>query len=128
MQATITAIEINDNVFDFAQMTNDKLYTIVRFRDNVFTLKNFRINMGYDDSLPFQAILCINGIEMAECYNDGWGGPTNIRPLIGKRILLDAIDDELKDYMNTNSKCNLTSKWSIEEIVDTLSYENARIG
>lgn len=129
MRATITAIKIDDNVFDFAKMTADKLYTIIKFGYDTFTLKNFRINMGHDDSLPFQAILCMNGIEMAECYNDGWGGPTNIHPLsVLKRERLDSIDNALKDYVYTDSKYNLTSKWSIEEIVDTLSYEMARIG
>lgn len=129
MRATITAIEIDDNVFDFAKMANDKLYTIIKFRGNAFTLKDFRVNMGHDDSLPFQAVLCINGNEMAECYNDGWGGPTNIRPVSADmRTTLYAIDTELKNYTSIDSKYNLTSKWSIEDIVDTLSYEMARIG
>jgi hypothetical protein len=128
MRATVTAIEIDDNVFDFAKMTNDKLYIIIKFMGDVFTLKGFRINMGHDDSLPFQAVLCINGKETAECYNDGWGGPTNIHPLsLEKRESLYAIDALLKNYTYTDSKYNLTSKWSIEEIVDALSYEMARI-
>lgn len=130
MIATITKIEISkDKVFDFGKRTDDKLYTIIKFGKDVFTLKKFRVNMGHDDSLPFQAILCINGKEFAECFNDGWGGPTNIRVIDRAKNWerFKELDNKLKECNYTDSYYNFSSNWDIETIVDNLACEMARI-
>lgn len=62
-------------------LTDDSsLYRIVKCGDDVFTLKDYRRQFGHDDSLSFRAILCCNGKELCECFNDGWGGETMITP------------------------------------------------
>lgn len=64
---------------------NDKLNelfpTAMTFGDYKVELRNYRRNMGHDDSLPYQATLYINGKKVAEVTNDGWGGISNIRTL-----------------------------------------------
>lgn len=130
MIATITTIEISkDNVFDFAKMANDKLYKIIKFNDETFTLKKFRVNMGNDDTLPFQAILCVNGKEFAECFNDGWGGATTIRVLNREKNWerFKKLDNKLKECTYENSNYDYSFNWDIETIVNTLADEMARI-
>ncbi len=75
-----------------------------------FTLKDFSINPGHDDSLPYTAILCINRIPVAKCFNDGWGADTEITPINPRdKKLLDEVKAELKKY-----------KWSFHDTTLTL--------
>lgn len=131
MEAYIVRTEITkDKVFDYGKMRNDGLYIVFQFGKNRFEMpkKYFRVNMGHDDSLPFQAILYRNRKPFAKCYNDGWGGPTNIEPIDkANRELYNKIDNELKDYEYIDSKYHYTSKWSIENIVNIIADDMARI-
>ena len=62
-----------------------------------FELKNFKEVYGHDDSLPFTAILYVNGKRIATCSNDGWGGEAFVQPLNGCRERLERIENEVKD-------------------------------
>lgn len=44
-------------------------------------LRKFKRVMGHDDSIPYQGELWANNIHIANCWNDGWGGETNVEPL-----------------------------------------------
>ena len=56
-----------------------------------FTMKDFKRVDGHDDTLPYSAILCVDKKPLAHCYNDGYGGETNI----------EYINEEVKEIENT---------------------------
>ncbi len=70
----------------------------IQFGDKKFTLKNFRLQIGHDDSLPYAAILCVNNKPICQCLNDGWGGETELTP-VGKTTYDDIkqLQDEVKE-------------------------------
>ena len=41
-------------------------------------VKKVREVMGHDDSQPYNAELWVNKKHIADCFNDGWGGETQI--------------------------------------------------
>ena len=43
-----------------------------------FTMKDFKRVDGHDDTLSYSAILCVDKKPLARCYNDGYGGQTEI--------------------------------------------------
>lgn len=47
----------------------------------VFTMRMFQDCIGHDDSLPYFAILYVDNVPTYECFNDGWGGETDIKVL-----------------------------------------------
>ena len=67
--------------------------------DYKFTIKDFMIIPGHDDSLPYYAVLYLNGKPFCRCLNDGWGGETNLEPIKGHTYdELKSINEEIKDY------------------------------
>ncbi len=44
-------------------------------------LKNVRLVRGHDDSTPYVGSLYVDGKKIAECSNDGWGGPDMIHAI-----------------------------------------------
>ena len=42
------------------------------------SLRNVREVDGHDDSLPYKADVYVNGVVVAELFNDGWGGDTDV--------------------------------------------------
>ena len=65
------------------------------------SLKNVEQRYGHDDSLPFQGDLYLNNVMIATCWNDGWGGETNIDAVNGSAAgTINIIDD----YLRTNYK------------------------
>lgn len=48
---------------------------------NRFTLKDFKLQEGHDDSIPYTAILYMNDKPVCKCFNDGWGGITELTAL-----------------------------------------------
>ena len=42
-------------------------------------IRSFKEMAGHDDSVPYQAKIHIDGKEGGVCYNDGWGGETEIQ-------------------------------------------------
>lgn len=64
-----------------------------------FTLKDFKLQDGHDDSLPYSAILCFNGKPVCHCLNDGWGGMTEMKPLDAQtRALMVNIELNISKY------------------------------
>ena len=92
-----------------------------------FTMRDFRLQEGHDDSLPYVATLCDNGKPLCKCLNDGWGGETDLIPL---NVQLGAI-------MVTIKKAISAFKWSykgttfdltLDFIADTLALsENIKL-
>lgn len=75
-------------IFKFKQgqtldLTNSPEFgcNVIECGKNRFTLRDFKIQEGHDDSLPYSAILCINDKPICQCLNDGWGGMTEMKPL-----------------------------------------------
>lgn len=44
----------------------------------VFTMIDCHEVAGHDDTLPYEGTLVVNGTPMYHCFNDGWGGETEI--------------------------------------------------
>ena len=64
-----------------------------------FTLKEFKVQVGHDDSLPYTAILCVNGKSICRCLNDGWGGQTEMTPLDAQsRALMASVQVKIAKY------------------------------
>jgi hypothetical protein len=91
-----------------------------------FTLKNYHRVKGHDDTLPYEATLCANGVKVATCFNDGWGGETNVDIILtSKAPLLDTIDSVLKDATLTfeyNGEKH-TFPLKLNDIADMLAYD-----
>ena len=53
-----------------------------------FTMTNYMQVNGHDDSLSYQAVLCMDGEPVCSCFNDGWGGETLLTPTDSKKFEL----------------------------------------
>ena len=91
------SIMIKLKIFKFKQGKTVDLTHTPEFGCNViecgkdrFTLKDFKIQDGHDDSLPYSATLCINGNPICKCVNDGWGGTTEMTPFDIKTMVIMA--------------------------------------
>ena len=54
---------------------------VIEVGKHKFTLRDFKLQDGHDDSLPYSAVLCDNGKPLCNCLNDGWGGMTELKPV-----------------------------------------------
>ena len=68
---------------DFVDLTHTPEHgcNVIQCGKDKYTLSNFKLQEGHDDSLPYSAILCINKKPVCKCVNDGWGGQTELMPL-----------------------------------------------
>ena len=110
-------------------LTNDPevCCNVIECSKDRFTLKEFKLITGHDDTLPYSAILCVNGKPVCHCVNDGWGGTTEMHPLDAQsRALMASVCVKISKY-----------KWSFQEIerplkldfiADTLASSLARGG
>lgn len=91
------------------------------FGNHVFSVENCKEITGHNDSVPYVAILYHNGQPLADCYNDGWGGPTQMTPMVSKEEF-----NHLNDYVSQFQWCmandNYHMKFSLEMIADELAY------
>ena len=78
-----------------------------------FTLQEFQLQHGHDDSLPYYAKLCLNGKPICTCLNDGWGGQTDLRPL----------DNQMREVMTSMEIALSKFKWSFGGIEFPLSID-----
>ena len=78
-----------------------------------FTLQEFKLQDGHDDSLPYSALLCLNDKPICRCINDGWGGETEMQ----------ALDAQTKVIM-ASAMTNLRKfKWSYMETIFELKLD-----
>jgi hypothetical protein len=75
-------------VFKFIQNEHIDLTHTPEFGCNViqcgrdkYTISNFKAVEGHDDSLPYNAVLCLNDKPICKCSNTGWGEQTEIKPI-----------------------------------------------
>lgn len=74
-------------------------YNTIQCGKDKYTLKDFKLQNGHDDSLPYSAILCVNDKPICSCLNDGWGGLTEIIPInVHSRDMLEKINKNLSSY------------------------------
>lgn len=93
-----------------------------------FTLSRFKLQDGHDDSLPYSANLCVNGIEICHCLNDGWGGQTEMTPF---DALTKAKFASLWNKISANYKCSshgIEFPLTLDFIADTLAITHANNG
>ena len=89
-----------------------------------FTLSTFKLQDGHDDSLPYSAILCINGTPLCKCLNDGWGGTTEMTPLgADKAIKMKSLDLHLSKFKWAFKGTEFQLK--LDFIADTLAITEA---
>ena len=112
-------------------MATKKLKTIeCRFPDGlVIKLENVQEVYGHDDSLPFNAdVFVLNrdwGLpcltKVAQAWNDGWGGPTNVQsPLPKYRDLLEKLDKYLQEHYKDVYE-NLSWDVRLDYLVESLA-------
>ena len=72
---------------------------IIECGNDRFTLTDFKLQEGHDDSLPYTAILRINGKPICKCINTGWGEQTAINPLdIQCGAIMASVSNKLSKY------------------------------
>lgn len=68
-------------------------------KNNKFTMRDYHPQEGHDDSLPYVGILCNNGKPLCKCFNDGWGGQTEITPLgVQEGAILKSLQNKIGEY------------------------------
>ena len=87
---------------------------------NRFTIKDFKMTEGGDESICYSATLCINGKAICTCRNEGNGGMTDLEPMdMRTKALLAAATLRVGSV-----KCvygNLRFTLSIDKIADFLA-------
>ena len=64
-----------------------------------YTLSEFKVQEGHDDSLPYSATLCLNGKPICKCFNDGWGGKTGMQALDNQtKVIMTSIENNLRNF------------------------------
>lgn len=101
-------------------LSNNEVFNVIECGRDRYTLKECRKIEGHDDTLPYNAKLCLNGKPVCICHNDGWGGVTEIKALdIRSKAILSSMRLKVGQY-----------KWSfngtefpleVEFIADTLA-------
>ena len=72
---------------------------VIEVGKNKFTMRDYRPQEGHDDSLPYVGILCNNGKPLCRCFNDGWGGMTELTPVgAAEGAIMKSIANKLGDY------------------------------
>ena len=95
-------------------------YNVIECGKDRYTLSNCREIDGHDDSLPYAAKLCLNGKPVCSCFNDGWGGMTELKPLdIASRAILSSMRIKLKQYKWSCGKTEFP--FDLEFVADTLA-------
>jgi hypothetical protein len=76
---------------------NDELYIELRQCKEVY---------GHDDSLPYNAKLFVNDVEVGKVYNDGWGGES----VIEANVQQDPLLTKVENYLHKNHSFVYTSR------------------
>lgn len=98
--------------------------TIIKCGKHKFTLKDFKEQIGHDDSLPYVAYLCVDKIPIARCFNDGWGGTTELSPITSQRALFDEMEAFVQTYHWSLGK-SFKFDVKLDFIADTLACTHA---
>ena len=72
----------------------------MQFGKYVLELKKYRQIKGHDDSIPFEGELYCNGTHIAGCWNDGWGGDAQVKPVLGNLALYNEVKKEVEKTNN----------------------------
>ena len=107
------------------------IYDVVQCDKNKFTIRDFKLQEGHDDSLPYTAILCNNGKPLCSCFNDGNGGTTTITPLDAmSKAIMTSISLKFKEsfsFKTKDCKDDVEIPVTLDFIADILAYgENKR--
>ncbi len=78
-------------------------------------LRNYKMIAGHDDTLPYQAIMYINGKKAAVCMNDGWGGETVVT-IVNEKLFKEAEQAVVQTIWFEDYKYTMVS------LADVLAY------
>ena len=93
---------------------------VIQCGKDKFSIREFRVIGGHDDSLPYTAILCINNNPLCKCFNDGWGGDTELTPIDNRaRAIMASANVTLSNYEWLY--CGTKFKLDLGFIADTLA-------
>lgn len=101
---------------------NNDLYESIICDNMTFTMRRYLPVNGHDDTLPYQADLYLNGKGFCHCFNDGWGGETQLTPM-GRTTSekIKEVNQRLKDNYSWKFK-NMTFKVTLDFIADTIAW------
>lgn len=82
---------------------------------------------GHDDSLPYNAKLFVNDVEVGKVYNDGWGG----EPVIDGPVQQEHLLIKVENYLHENHSFVYTtmdgqkksSPLDFSYVLDAAAYE-----
>lgn len=89
----------------------------------VFGIKNFKyLESRSEETYCFSAVLYVDGKKLADCGNDGHGGPTDIHVFPQNRQLGKQIEEFLqtqpkKKFENFNFGIDITLEYIVDELV-----------
>lgn len=105
-------LKLNKNVILDLTENVESGYDVISFGKNKFTMRDFRQESGGSECLSYGGILCNNGKQLCECFSEGWGGMTELKPLsVIARALMMSIKLKLGEvkwqYRNEVRDCTL---------------------
>lgn len=99
MKKRVRILKFKKNGYINLDSTPEFNCNVIQCGKDRFTLRDFQLQHGHDDSLPYTAILCLNDNPVCRCTNDGWGGQTDINPLdIKSSAILKSIEGNINKY------------------------------
>lgn len=120
MKKRVRILKFKKNGYINLDSTPEFDCNVIQCGKDRFTLREFQLQYGHDDSLPYTAILCLNDNPVCRCTNDGWGGLTEIKPLdIKASAILKSIEGNIKNY--GWSYMGTKFQLALEFIADTLA-------
>ena len=96
----------------------------MQFGKYVLELKKYRQIKGHDDSIPFEGELYCNGTHIAGCWNDGWGGEAQVKPVLANLALYNEVKKEVEKTNNLFD--NPSWFYDMAVVADLLACENER--
>ena len=101
-------------------LSDNQTYNVIECGKDRYTLKDCKLVPGHDDTLPYTAKLCLNGRPICSCFNDGWGGVTEIKPLeIKSQAIMSSMRLKLAQYKWVYA--NTEFPLELEFVADTLA-------
>ena len=78
MLGKFNVLKFEKKVVTNLNQKKEEYYDVIEAGKHKFAIRDFKLQDGHDDSLPYSAVLCDNGKPLCKCINDGWGGQTEL--------------------------------------------------
>ena len=120
MLKKIKIFEFKKNVYMDLDKSPEAFCNVIKCGKNRFTLRDFKLQDGHDDSIPYSAILCLNDKSLCKCVNDGCGGQTEMVPVdIRAKAIMASAMVKLQNYGWCSKGMNIDL--DLNFIADTLA-------